>query len=151
MESNKIVNQENRILLIVGSSNSTSVSANKHAGLTSASKFSTRFLQYLHKAVVTILCVRHLYKGISKIVYLLLSLQMSLRVSLHEDILCHLYRGIFMTIHLLLSLLTSLRCKILQPSLCASLQSKFLQSSLPVSLRSGILQSSLLTSLLVFL
>ena len=33
MELNKIVNQENRILLTVGSSNSTSVSATKHAGL----------------------------------------------------------------------------------------------------------------------
>ena len=73
MESNKIVDQENQILLTVGSSNSTSVSL-KHTGTSTLSTFlQGLFLQYLHKAVITILC-----------------LQPSLPVSAHEDILRHL-------------------------------------------------------------
>ena len=109
------------------------------------------FLQYLNKTVVTILYLHYLYKDISTDVHLLLSLQMSLQVSLHGDILRNLYGSISTIVHLLLSLFTSLICEVLRPSLRASLQSKFLPSSLLVSLRSGILQSSLLTSLLGFL
>ena len=131
----------------MGSSNSTSVSPNKHAGLTSTSIFvQGLFLQYLHKAVVTILCLCHLYK-----IYLRLYTYYCLYMSLHGDILSHLYKGISTHIHLLSSILTSLRCDVLQPSLCVSLQNKFLQLSLLVPLRSGIIQSSLLTSLLRFL
>ena len=78
MESNKIVDQENQILLSVGSSNSTSVSVNKHIRLTSTSAFlQGLFLHYLHEVVNTIV-----------------SLQLSLLVSLHDDILCHLCEGI---------------------------------------------------------
>ena len=79
MKPNKIVNQEDQVLLTKGSSNSTSVSA---TGLTSASTFlQGLFIQYLHKAIMTNLYLHHLYKGISMVIYLLLSLQMSLQVS----------------------------------------------------------------------
>ena len=72
--------------------------------------------------------------GISTVIYLLLSLQLSLRVSLQENILRRIYEGISATIHLLSSLLTSLRCKVIQPSLHASLRNKFLRSSVLASL-----------------
>ena len=140
MESNKIVNEENQILLTIGSSNFTSVSTN-NTELTSTSIFvEGLFLQCLFKAIVTILYLCHLYKDIYTVLYLLLSLQMSLQVSIHEDILGHLNGGISTIVHLQLFLLTSLRCEVLQPSLHTYLGSKFLQSSLLVSLRSGILQ-----------
>ena len=119
----------------MGSSNYICVSANKHTGLTSTSIFlQGLFLQYLHEAIIAILCLRRLYKDISTVEYLLLSLQVSLRVSLRQNMPHHSYKGISAIVHLLLSLLTSL-------------QSEFLQSSLLMSLRSGILQSFLLTSL----
>ena len=109
MESNKVVNQENQILLYVGLSNSTSVSANKHTGLTSTSTLlQGLFLQYLHEAVISILHLHRLYKKISTVVYLLSLLQVSLRVSLREDILHHLYKGISTIVQLLLSLRVSL-------------------------------------------
>ena len=60
---------------------------------------------------------------------------MSLQVCLYENILRHLYRDISVIIHLLLSLITSLRFEFRQSSLRASLQSKFLQSSLLVPLK----------------
>ena len=104
-------------------------------------------LQYLHKAIITISCLRHLYKGISTIIYLLSLLQISLQVSLHEDILYHLYKDISTTIHLILSLLTSLRCEVIQPYLRLSLQSEVLRSYLLAPLSSEILQSSLLACL----
>ena len=48
MESNKIVDQKNQILLTVGSKNSTSVSVNKHTGITSTSTIlQDLFLQYV--------------------------------------------------------------------------------------------------------
>ena len=148
MKLNKIVHQQNQILLSVGSSNSTRVSANKHTGLTNTSTFlQGLFLQYLHKVVITILCLCCLYKDISTVVYLLSLLQVSLQVSLREDILHHLYKGISTIVHLLLSLLTSLKNEVLRPSLRTSLQSEFLQPPLLIYLRSVILQSSLLTSL----
>ena len=75
IKSNKIVNQENQILLYVGSSNSTSVSTTE---LISTS-LQGLFLQYLHKAVITILCLHHLYKSIFTTVLLILSLLTSLR------------------------------------------------------------------------
>ena len=56
IESNKIVYQENQILLFVGSINYTSVSAKKLTGLSSTSTFlQGLFLQYLHKVAITIL------------------------------------------------------------------------------------------------
>ena len=115
MKSNEIVDQENQILLHMGSSNYTSVSTTE---LTSTNNcLQGLFLQYLQEAVISILCLRHFYEGIST------------------------------TVHLRSSLLPSLRCEIMQPSLRASLRSKILQPSLIVSLRSGILLSSLLASL----
>ena len=86
------------------SSKSTSVSV-KHTGTTSASTFiQGLFLQHLHKAVFTILC-----------------LQTSLPVSVHVDILRHLYKGISTIVHLLSPLLVSLRSEFLQSSLLKSL------------------------------
>ena len=110
MESNKIVDQEIQIILFKKSNNSTIVSSNTHTGLTSTSTpLQGLFLQYLHKAVITILCLCRLYKGISIIVYLSSSLRVSLQMSLHEDIIHHLYKGVSMIEHLLVSLLTSLQ------------------------------------------
>ena len=69
MESNKIVDQGNQILLRVGSCKSTSISM-KYNGTTNTSTFlQGLFLLYLHEAVITILC-----------------LQLSLRVSVRKDI-----------------------------------------------------------------
>ena len=148
IELNKIIGQENQVLLSMGSNNSTSVSANKHTGLTSTSTFlQGLFLQYLHKAVITILCRCRLYEGISTVVYLLLSLQISLQVSIHEDILHYLYESISKIVHLLLFLLTSLRCEVIQTSLLVSLRSGILQSSLLTSLQSKFIFISLLVCL----
>ena len=103
----------------------------KHTGTTSTRTFlQSLFLQYLHKAVITILYI-----------------QPSLPVSVHEDILRHFYEGIYTVTHLLLSLLISLRSKILQSSLLTSLQNKLLQSSLLVSLQNIVIRSSPLASL----
>ena len=112
MEANKIVNQKDQVMLIKASSNSTSVST---TGLIRTSTFvQGLFLQYLPKAIITILYLHHLYKGISTVLCLLLSLQISQQVSLHEDIIRHLYKGIFTTVHLLLSLIKSLRYEVLR-------------------------------------
>ena len=130
MESNKIIDQRYRIILPMGSSKPTSISV-KHYGTTNTSTFlQGLFLMYLHKAIITILC-----------------LQLSLTVYVDKDIPYYLYKGISTVVHLLSSLPASLRNGILQSSLLMSLQSKFLRLSLLISLRNGILQSSLLTSL----
>ena len=58
MKSNEIVDQENQNILIMGSYKSTSASV-KHTGTTSTHTFlQCLFLQYLHKAVITILCLQ---------------------------------------------------------------------------------------------
>ena len=99
--------------------------------ITSTSTFlQGLLLQYLHEAVITIVC-----------------LQVSLPVSLHNNILHHLYKGIYTVVCLLLSLLTSLRSELLQSSLLVSLRSEILQSSLFVFLRSKYLQSPILAFL----
>ena len=145
MKANKIVGYEDQDILTKASNISTSVFV---TGLTSIGTFiQGLFLQYLYETVIIILCLRDLYKGISTIVYLILSLQLSLQVSLQKNILCCIYYGISTTVRLLLSLLTSLRCKVLQLSLHASLRCKFLQSSLLTSLRDDDLRSSLVASL----
>ena len=98
MESNTMFHQENQIVLTVESSKHTSVSMINPNGITNASTFlQGLFQQYLHKVVITIVC-----------------LPSSLPVSLHEDILRHLYEGISKVVYLLLSLLTSLRSEFLQ-------------------------------------
>ena len=84
LKSNKIINHEDQDILTKELNSSTSVSV---AGLTSTGTFMQGlFLQYLHKTVVTILCLSDLYIGISTIVglYLLLSLQLSIQVSLQK-------------------------------------------------------------------
>ena len=58
MVSNAMFHQENQILLTVDSSKSRSVSVIKPTGITSTSTFlQGLFLQYLHKAVITIMCL----------------------------------------------------------------------------------------------
>ena len=92
------------------SSYSTIVSANTHTQLTSTSTpLKDLSLQYLHKAVITILCLCRLYEGISTVVYQLYTLQVSLQMSLHEYIIHHLYKGVFMIEHLMMSLLPFLQ------------------------------------------
>ena len=85
MKSNKIVNEENQILLYMGSSNSTSVSATELTNTCTC--LQGLFLQYLHKAVISNLCLYHLYKGISTTVHLTLSLFISLLVCLWNILL----------------------------------------------------------------
>ena len=70
-------------------------------------------LQYLHKVIITILCLHYLYKNTSTVIRILSLLQVSLRMSLREDILHHLYKGIFKIMILLLSLHTSLQSEFL--------------------------------------
>ena len=89
---------------------------------------------YLHKTVITILC-----------------LQLSLTVYVHEETPHLLYKGISTVVRLLSSLGASLRNGILQSSLLVSLQIKFPRPSLLVSLRNRITQSSLLTSLRTYI
>ena len=91
IEPNKIVEQKNQILITVESRKSTSVYV-KYTGTTSTSTFlQGLFLQYLHKTVITIL-----------------SLQPSLPMSVHDNILRHLYKDIYTVVHLLSCLLASL-------------------------------------------
>ena len=72
--------------------------------------------QYLHETVNTIL-----------------SLQPSLMVFIHQDILHHLHDDSSTVVHILLSLLMYLRNDVIRSSLLSSLQSKFLRSSPCVS------------------
>ena len=66
MEPNKIVDHEDQVILTEGSSNSIRVSVNE---LSSTSTFQKGlFPQYLHEAVITILGLGHLYRGISTVV-----------------------------------------------------------------------------------
>lgn len=130
-ESNTMFPDEKKVLLIVGSSKSTSVFVIKLTGISSTSTFlQGLFLQYLHEV-----------KNI------IVTPQLPLLVSLHDDVLHHLYEGIYMVVSLLTSLLASLRSEFLQSSLLASLKSEFLRLSLFTSLRSEFLQSYLLASL----
>ena len=93
MELNTMFHQENQIILTVGSSKYMSVSMIKLNGITITNTFlQDLFIQYLHKAVILIVC-----------------LQRSLLVSLHNNILRHLYKDISTVVFLLSSLLTSLR------------------------------------------
>ena len=88
-ELNRMFQQENQTLLTVGSSKSTSVSMIKLNGITSTSTFlQCLLLQYLNKVVNTIV-----------------SLQLSLLMSLPDNILRHLYEGISTVVSLLSSLL----------------------------------------------
>ena len=81
-------------------------------GLTSTGTYiQGLFLQYLHKTVITIVCLCHLYEGIYTVAYLLWSLQLSLQVSLQEYILRRIYKVISATVYLLLSLHVSLQSK----------------------------------------
>ena len=85
LKSNKMVDQENQILLSEESSNSTIVSANTHTGLTSTSTSTPipcLFLQCLHTTVIAILCLHHLCGDISTSIHPMSSLQAYLSVSL---------------------------------------------------------------------
>ena len=129
MRSNKIIEQENQNLLTMGSNNSPSVSV-KHNGKTCTSTFlHCLFAQYLHKVVITNLC-----------------LQPFLQIYVHGDALRHLYEDPYTVLHLQLSLLTSLRNEFPRPSLLMSLRNRFLRLSLLVSLQSNFPLTPLLTS-----
>ena len=118
MESNTMFHQENQILLTVGSRKYTSVSMIELNWITSTSIFlQGLFLHYPHESIITIVC-----------------LQPSLLVPLYVDILRHLYKGISTVVSLLLSLLSSLRSEFLWSSLLLSLRSEFLRLSLLASL-----------------
>ena len=141
--SDKIVDHEDQVILTKKSYKYASISVNESINIDNhipslflqcLCKLQGLFLQYLYKAVITILCLRCLYENTSNIVHLLPSIRVSIRMSIREDILHHLYKRISMVIILLVSL-------------CTSLLDEFLQPSLLMSLGSGVLQSSLLTSL----
>ena len=145
--SDKIVDHEDQVVLTKESYKLTSVSMNKSTNIYNHTpslflqclyKLQGLSLQYLYKAVITILYLHCLYENISNVVHLLPLVRISIQMSIREDILHHLYKRIFTVILLLLFLRTSLLDEFLQPSLI-------------MSLRSGILQSSLLTSLQSFL
>ena len=57
MESNKTVNQENQILITMGTSNFTNISANKHAGLTSTSAFIQGFFYSIYTKPYLLFCI----------------------------------------------------------------------------------------------
>ena len=100
-------------------------------------------LQYLYKVMITILCLHCLYKTTSKVVHLLPSVQVSIQISILEDILYHLYKRISMVMLLLISLHISLLDELLQPYLLMSLRNGILQSSLLTSLQSNFVLTSL--------
>ena len=142
IEPNVMLHHEKRIVLMMGSNNSTNMSVINPSGMTNTSTLlQCLFIQYLRDVVTTIM-----------------SLQPSLPVSLLEDILHHLYKGISTDMYLLSSLPTSLRSEFLQSSLRIPLRNEIIRSSLLASLRRKqsclliylqiiILQSSQLTSL----
>ena len=78
-------------------------------------------LQYLYKAVITILCLRCLYENSFSVVHLLPSVGVSIQMSICEDILHHLYERISTVMLLLVSLHTSLLDEFLRSSLLMSL------------------------------
>ena len=122
LKSNKIVGQNDQIIIYKESSNSTIVAANTHNRLTSTiSPLQSLNLQCLHATVITILCLRCLYGNISTIIYLLSLSQAYLSVSLRNEFLRP-------------SLLVPLRSGTIQSSLLTSLQRKFVIASLVASL-----------------
>ena len=150
--SNKIIDHEDPVILTKESYNSTSISVNGSTNINTPipslflqclHKLQGLSLQYLHKAVITILCLHCLYKNTYTVVHLLLLVKVSLQMSIPEDILHHFYKGISIFILLLLSVRTSLQSKFLQPSLLMSLRSEILQSCLPTSLGSNFVLISL--------
>ena len=89
--SDKIVDHEDQVILTKDSYNSTSVSVNGStiidtpiacSFLQCLYKQQGLSLQYLHKTVITILCLLNLYKNISTDEYILSLLQVSLQMSL---------------------------------------------------------------------
>ena len=76
-----------------------------------------------------------------------LSLQGSLLVVIHEDILKHLHNDISTVVHVLQSLLTYLRNKVLQSSLLTFLQNIFILLSVLIFLQSTPVHTSTLSSL----
>ena len=115
MKLNNIVDQENRIILYMGSSSSTSVSTTELTN--TRTHIQGLFLQYLCGAEISILCLRHLYKRISTNEHLISSLLTSSRCEVIQPSLC-----------------VSLQSEILQSFLLAYPKSEHLQLSLLISL-----------------
>ena len=142
MKSDTRFCQTNEILCPMESSRSTNVSIIMPTGVTVIhTSLQSLFLQHLHKGATMVL-----------------SLQPSLPVSLHNDILRHLYRDISTVVSLQSFLLASLRTGLLP--LLTSLRSGFLWPSLLTSLRNIFLQHlyrgisivlSIQTKLVIFL
>ena len=93
---------------------------------------------YNYYSVSTLFLQNHIYRC-----SILSLLQVSLQISLRGDILYHLYKGISTIMLLLLSLHTFLQSEFLEPSLHVSLRSRILQSSLLTSLQSKFVLISL--------
>ena len=112
-----IVDHEDQAILTKESYNSTSVyvngSTNIDIPIPSLSlkclyKLQDLSLQYLHKAVITILYLHCLYGNTYTVVHLISLVHVSLQISICENILHHLYKEISTVMLLLLSLHTSL-------------------------------------------
>ena len=153
--SDEIVDHDDKVMLTKESYKSMSVSVNESTNINNSTpslflqclyKQQGLSLQYLHKAIITILCLHCLYENTSNVVHLLSSVRVPTQISIREDILHHLYKRISTVILVLVFLRISLLDKFIQPSLFMSLRSGMLQLSLLMSLRSGILQSSTDTS-----
>ena len=100
--SNKIVDREDLVSLTKQSYNYTSVSVNRSTNINTPIpsflqclyKLQYLSLQYLHKAIITILCLHCLYKTTSTVVHLLSLVRVSLQMSIRENILHNFYKGI---------------------------------------------------------
>ena len=115
--TDKIVDHEDQVILTKVLYKSTSISVNESININNPIpslflqylyKIQGLSLQYLHKALITILCLPYLYENTSMVVHIVSLLQVSLQISTRGDILHHLYKGISTIIHLLLSLCQTL-------------------------------------------
>ena len=137
MEPNMVVDQKYKILLPVRPSKSTSISMKYDGATNKSTSLHGLFLLCLYETVIAILC-----------------LHLSLTVYIHKDILYYLYKGISTVVYLLLSLLISLRNGSLRSSLLTFLpylhvyiRNGVLQSSLLVFLRSNFVRAFPITSI----
>ena len=114
--SDKIVYHGDQVMLTKESYKSTNVSMNESTNIDNPTPslilqclytLPGLSLQYRYKAVITILCLCCMYKNTSNFVHLLPLIQISIHMSIREDILHHLYKYISMVMLLLVSLHTA--------------------------------------------